>query len=70
MQWALQPDKPQQELAGPGVRASGQEGGVDLTKRTRKFLQGLTCWWEFLCGIRVITMGSASTRRAPLLSSH
>lgn len=40
VQWSLQPGKPQQELAGPGIRASSQGGAVDFTKRTRKFLQG------------------------------
>jgi hypothetical protein len=40
VQWSLKPGKPQQELAGPGIRASSQGGAVDFTKRTRKFLQG------------------------------
>lgn len=35
VQWSLKPGKPQQELAGPGIRASSQGGAVDFTKRTR-----------------------------------
>lgn len=41
VQWSLQPDKSQQDLAGPdGIKASSLGGSVDFTKRIRKFLQG------------------------------
>lgn len=78
VQWVLQPDKPQQELLGPGLRAGSRGGGVDFTKRTRKFLRGHVLESQPAGGHRVArlgfsveygrhSVGSAPTLRAPLL---
>uniref|UniRef100_A0A2K6EF37 Anion exchange protein n=1 Tax=Propithecus coquereli TaxID=379532 RepID=A0A2K6EF37_PROCO len=35
VRWGLRPDKPQQELTGPGSQASSQDSSMDLISRTR-----------------------------------